>query len=141
MTDPPIDPAADRVPDAGRSDAVPAREAVRANPRQPGRRGPLPGTDDLYAQDTYARTLLSSLMRAQLGVTISVLAPAGVVVALYPLLSVLIPAVAHAQVGPLPLSLIVLGGGLYPPLVLLGFWYVRRARRVEQRFIDLVNHA
>jgi hypothetical protein len=120
-------------------ESVPAREAVRAAPREPGRRGPLPGTPDLYEVDDYAHALLSSLMRAQLGVTVSVLAPAAVVVALYPLLCVLIPSVATATVGGVPLTLIVLGGGVYPPLVALGFWYVRRAQRVEQRFMDLVK--
>jgi hypothetical protein len=117
-----------------------AREAVRGAPRQPGRRSPLPGTSDLYEQDQYAATLLASLMRAQLGVTLSVLLPALAVVALYPLLCALSPSVADARIGPLPLSLIVLGGGIYPPLVALGFWYLRRARRVEQRFVELLNH-
>ncbi len=117
----------------------PAREAVRATPRQPGRRGPLPGTSDLYERDQYAATLLASLMRAQLGVTLGVLVPAVAVLALYPLLCVLFPAVAEARAGPVPVSLIVLGGGIYPPLVLLGFWYVRRAQRVEQRFVDLLK--
>jgi hypothetical protein len=121
------------------SPSVPAREAVRAAPRRPGRRGPLPGAPDLYEVDDYAHTLLSSLIRAQLGVSVSVLAPAAVVVALYPLLCVLLPSVATATVAGVPLSLIVLGGGVYPPLVALGFWYVRRARRVEQRFMDLIK--
>jgi hypothetical protein len=125
--------------DLSEGSGPPLREAVRASPRSPGRRGPLPGTSDLYERDEYAATLLTSLMRAQLGVTLSVLVPAAAVVALYPLLCVLIPGVANAQVGPLPLSLVVLGGGIYPPLVVLGFWYVKRAQRVEQRFVELLR--
>ncbi len=82
--------------------------------------------------------LLSSLWRAQLGVTLSVLLPAVVVIGLYPLLAALLPAVAVAKIGPVPLALVVLGGGLYPPLVGLGLWYVRRAERVEARFAELV---
>jgi len=78
-------------------------------------------------------------MRAQLGVTLGVLVPALAVVALYPLLCMLFPAVAAARMGEVPLSLVVLGGGIYPPLVLLGFWYVRRAARVERRFVDLLK--
>jgi Flp pilus assembly protein TadB len=136
VTDPPdFDPSpTDQGPAPGSG-----REAVRAAPRQPGRRGPLPGTSDLYERDEYAATLLASLMHAQLGVTLGVLLPALAVVALYPLLCVLFPAVAAATVGPLPLSLIILGGGIYPPLVVLGFWYVRRAERVEQRFVRLLE--
>jgi hypothetical protein len=78
-------------------------------------------------------------MHAQLGVTLGVLLPALAVVALYPLLCVLFPVVATATVGPLPLSMVILGGGIYPPLVVLGFWYVRRAERVEQRFVRLLE--
>jgi hypothetical protein len=118
---------------------APVRQAVRATPRSPGRRSPLPGTDDLYGRDEYASALLASLMRAQLSITLSVIVPAFAVVALYPLLCVLFPAVATAQVGPVPLSLVVLGGGIYPPMVGLGFWYVGRARRAEERFVDLLR--
>jgi hypothetical protein len=78
-------------------------------------------------------------MRAQVGATISVLAPAAALIAVYPLISVLFPGVAGAQLGPVPVSLIILGGGIYPPLVALGFWYVRKAERIEQRFGELLR--
>jgi hypothetical protein len=119
-------------------DDVPRREVIRSGPRLAAGR-PTPDRSDLYGSGGYSRVLLSSLMRAQLGVTVSVLLPAIAVVALYPLLCVLVPSVATAQVGPIPVSLLVLGGGIYPPLVLLGLWYVRRARRVEQHFIELLQ--
>jgi hypothetical protein len=78
-------------------------------------------------------------MRAQIGATISVLAPAAALVAVYPILAVLLPSIATATVGPVPLALVVLGGGIYPPLVGLGFWYVRKAQRIEQRFSELLR--
>jgi hypothetical protein len=115
----------------------PVRVAVTAVPRRPGGTRSSPAAEDLFRESSYSQALLRSLMRAQLGVTVSILAPAAAIVALYPLLSVLFPAVAAADVGPVPLSLVVLGGGIYPPLVGLGFWYVRKAQRVEQRFADL----
>jgi hypothetical protein len=118
---------------------APRREIVQATPRRPASLRPSPGSSDLYEPDRYGKALLSSLMRAQLGVTISVLAPAAAVIALYPLLSVIFPGLASARLGPVPVTLIVLGGGIYPPLVVLGFWYVRRARRVEERFIELLK--
>jgi hypothetical protein len=90
-------------------------------------------------QDEYGRVLLGSLMRAQLGVTASILGPAVVLLALYPLLAVLVPGLARDEVLGVPLTLVVLGGGIYPPLVLLGFWYVRRAEHVEQRFSELLQ--
>jgi hypothetical protein len=119
------------------SDPRPERVAVTAVPRRPGGTRSSPAAEDLYREGEYSQALLRSLMRAQLGVTVSILAPAGALVAIYPLLSVLFPWVATADIGPLPLSLVVLGGGIYPPLVGLGFWYVHKAQRVEQRFGDL----
>ncbi|MDA8072660.1 MAG: hypothetical protein M0Z82_13925 [Actinomycetota bacterium] len=117
----------------------PARQVVRAPERPSAARGPAPGTGDVLRQDEYGRVLLGSLMRAQLGVTASILGPAVVLLALYPLLAVLVPGLARDEVLGVPLTLVVLGGGIYPPLVLLGFWYVRRAEHVEQRFSELLQ--
>jgi putative solute:sodium symporter small subunit len=78
-------------------------------------------------------------MRAQLGATVSVLVPAAALLVLYPMLAVLFPALDQAQFGGVPLTFLVLGGGIYPPLVLLGFWYRRRAGRVEDRFAELLD--
>jgi hypothetical protein len=78
-------------------------------------------------------------MRAQAGVSLAVLVPAISLLALYPLLAVLLPSLAAYEVHGLPLTLIILGGGIYPPLVLLGYWYVRRAERLEQRFVELLK--
>jgi putative solute:sodium symporter small subunit len=117
---------------------VTGREVVRTPVRHSAvSHSPAPG--DLYQQDNYGRTLLRSLMRAQLGATISVLVPAAALLLIYPLLAVLFPWLAKAQVGGLPLTFLILGGGIYPPLVLLGFWYRRRADKVEQRFEELLE--
>jgi hypothetical protein len=117
----------------------PQRETVRAVPRRPTDRSLSPGRDDLYQPDAYGRELLASLMRAQAGVSLAVLLPAVSLLALYPLLAVLVPRLATLHVLHLPLTLIILGGGIYPPLVLLGYWYVRRAERLEQRFVELLK--
>lgn len=124
---------------ASPGDGPPQRVAVRAAPRRSSSPRSLPVPDDLYAPDGYGETLLRSLMRAQLGVTLGVLLPAAAVVATYPLLSVLLPGLARVGVGPVPLSVLILGFGIYPPLVMLAFAYVRRARRVEERFVDLLR--
>jgi hypothetical protein len=117
---------------------TPPREVVRAPTR-----GASPVTSpvprDLYEQDSYGATLLRSLMRAQLGAALSILVPAAGVLALYPLLVVLLPGLGTAQVAGVPLTLVVLGGAIYPPLVALGFWYVRRAEQVERRFEELLS--
>jgi putative solute:sodium symporter small subunit len=116
---------------------APDRRRLGARTLLPIRQSPV--TDDLYGQDDYARTLLRSLMRAQLGATVSVLVPAAALLVLYPMLAVLFPALDQAQIGGVPLTFLVLGGGIYPPLVLLGFWYRRRAGRVEDRFAELLD--
>ncbi len=116
---------------------APERRRLGARTLLPIRQSPV--ADDLYGQDDYARTLLRSLMRAQLGATVSVLVPAAALLILYPMLAVLFPALDQAQVGGVPLTFLVLGGGIYPPLVLLGFWYRRRAGRVEDRFAELLD--
>ncbi|HLH46395.1 MAG TPA: hypothetical protein VKV25_04485 [Acidimicrobiales bacterium] len=123
------------------ADPRPARQVVTAAPRRTGAGAAWPGRDDLYRRDEAAGLLLRSLLRAQLGVTMSVLVPAVVVIALYPLAAGAFPVVATWHVGPVPLTLLVLGGGVYPPLVGLGFWYVRRARRVEDRFTELLGES
>ncbi len=115
------------------------RQVVRAPVRHSPAVRQSPAAGDLYQPDNYAKTLLSSLIRAQLGATVTVLVPAAALLLLYPLLAVLVPSLAHASVGGLPLTFVVLGGGIYPPLVILGFWYRRRASRVEERFAELLE--
>lgn len=134
---PPDLPGASGPPAPGGLPHPPRRETVTASPRD-GTSRTWPASEDLYGGGEAAEVLLSSLLRAQLGVTLSALIPAVVVIGLYPLLAVVAPAVAAATLGPVPLALVVLGGGLYPPLVALGLWYVRRAERVEARFAELV---
>jgi len=95
--------------------------------------------EDLDRPDAYGRELLASLMRAQAGVSLAVLLPAASLLALYPLVAVLAPRLATLHVLGLPLSLVILGGGIYPPLVLLGYWYVRRAERLEQRVVEILK--
>ncbi len=137
MTAPPVPPVPAGV--TPRPDGVPVRQAVRAPTRGTIDRTGVPGGDDLLRRDEYGRALLGSLMRAQLGATVSVLGPAVLLLALYPLLAVLVPGLSRDQVIGLPLTLVVLGGGIYPPLVALGFWYVRRAEQLERRFGELLD--
>jgi hypothetical protein len=121
------------------TESAPARQVVRSQARRPGGRSSTPAPDDLYEPDAYGRELLTSLMRAQVGACATVLLPALALLALYPLLTAIFPWLATAQVVGLPLTLLILGGGIYPPLVLLGYWYVRRAERLEQQFVELLE--
>jgi Flp pilus assembly protein TadB len=121
------------------SEQAPARQIVRSQARRPGGRASTPALDDLYEPDAYGRELLTSLMRAQGAACLTVLLPALALLALYPLLTAIFPWLAGAQVLGVPMTLLILGGGIYPPLVLLGYWYVRRAERLEQQFVELLK--
>jgi len=115
------------------------REIIRFSDRPTSQRSSSPASGDLFGEDDYGRVLLTSLIRAQLGATLSILIPAAALLLLYPSMAVLIPAVARARLDGVPVTLLVLGGGIYPPLVLLGFWYVRRAQRIERHFASLLK--
>jgi len=87
---------------------------------------------EIDEQTTLGHTYVRSLMRSQLRAALAVFA------------------VLVLLVGPLPLVFtvmgdssslewIVLGFCVYPPLVLLARWYVRRADRNEKDFVRLVE--
>jgi hypothetical protein len=121
------------------TEQMPTRQVVRSQERRPSASRVTPAPDDLYEPDAYGRELLGSLMRAQGGACVTVLLPALALLALYPLLTAIFPWLATAELFGLPLTLLILGGGIYPPLVLLGYWYVRRAERLEHRFVELLE--
>jgi hypothetical protein len=79
-----------------------------------------------------------SLMRAQLrlaGYVVLVLAAS---VGLLPLLFRILP-VSRLHLLGVPLPWLLLGVLVYPWLLLLAWWYVRRAERNETAFVDLVE--
>ncbi|MGC9961822.1 MAG: hypothetical protein ABSE47_07965 [Acidimicrobiales bacterium] len=114
------------------------REVVRAPDRSAGGIRPSPQVADLYEPGSYGRVLLSSLVRAQLGLAVAVLAPLAATVIAIPLLATLWPHLVRLRVLGLPLFLLILGLGVYPPLVLAGWWYVRRAEALERSFTELM---
>jgi hypothetical protein len=117
---------------------TPQRVTVRAPVT--GRAGAAaPLASDVHRRDTYGATLLHSLIRAQLAVSLSFLALAtGLLVAL-PLIVSVFPSVATLRFAGLPIVLVLLGVAVYPVLALLGRLYVHRAERVEERFAELVD--
>jgi sulfite exporter TauE/SafE len=97
------------------------------------------GPGDLEDDSSYGRLLLRSLMRAQLGLSLLCLALALTVTASYPIIVALVPAAGRVRILGLPLALIVLGVGIYPVLLVIGWFYNRQASQLEARFIDLVE--
>jgi hypothetical protein len=97
------------------------------------------GLGDVQSDTPYGRLLVRSLTRAQLGLSLLCLALAVVVVASLPLLAALWPGARRITVAGLPLTLIVLGAGIYPVLMVIGWFYNHQASQLEARFIDLVD--
>ncbi|MEV5987567.1 hypothetical protein AB0L85_21545 [Streptomyces sp. NPDC052051] len=86
---------------------------------------------EIDEQTTLGHTYVRSLMRSQLRAALTVSA---VLVLLVGPLPLLFAATRNAG-----LQWTVLGCCLYPPLVLLARWYVRRAERNERDFVRLVE--
>ena len=86
---------------------------------------------EIAEQTTLGHTYVRSLMRSQLRAALSVVAVLVLLVGPLPLL--------FATTRNTGLQWTVLGFCLYPPLVLLARWYVRRAERNEKDFVRLVE--
>jgi hypothetical protein len=117
----------------------PGRQVVQAP--QSGLAGsrPLPDVSDLHVGNPYGDVLIAGLIRAQLGLTLGFLALTVAVIGSLPIIATLLPGVDGASVEGLPVPLLVLGGGIYPVLVLMGWGYVRLAERLERRFAELLS--
>ena len=97
------------------------------------------GLGDVQSDTEYGRLLVRSLTRAQLGLSLMCLALAGAVIASFPVIMALLPSARRMTVAGLPLTLIVLGAGIFPVLMAVGWFYNRQASQLEARFIDLVD--
>ncbi len=82
---------------------------------------------------------MRSLLREQLFLALRVLAALGLTLGLLPLLFHLFPSLGDVRVGPVPVAWLLLGVLTYPWLVVLGWFYIRRAEDYERDFADLVG--
>jgi hypothetical protein len=97
------------------------------------------GLGDVQSDTPEGQLLVRSLTRAQLGLSLLCLALAVAVIASLPVLAAVWPGARRITVAGLPLTLIVLGAGLYPVLMAIGWFYHHQAGQLEARFIDLVD--
>ncbi len=81
---------------------------------------------------------VQSLMRAQLRLASYVVVALVLTLGSLPLLFRLVPSADRHVLG-VPLSWFLLGFAVYPWLLVLAWWYVRRAERNEAAFEDLVD--
>ncbi|HWJ81795.1 MAG TPA: hypothetical protein VNS55_06125 [Nocardioides sp.] len=117
---------------------VPQRVRVTGPPRQRAL-GQRSRVGDVTEQTPLGGVYLRSLLREQLALAVRVLATVGVTVVALPLVFHLVPSLSEVRVLGLPLAWVLLGGVVYPFLLLLGWRYVRRAERNERVFADLVR--
>ena len=96
---------------------------------------------EIDAETALGEVFMRSLLREQLRLAIGVLTALALTLGILPLLFVLAPDLAAVHLGPLPLAWLLLGVLAYPWLVVLGWWYVRRAEANESDFAGLVSAA
>ena len=121
------------------SEQPPPRVRVTGPPRRRADVVRTPGTREIDAETALGEVFMRSLLREQLALAARVLVALGLTVGLLPLLFHLVPSLGDVRVGPVPLAWLLLGALTYPWLVLLGWFYVRRAEHNERDFADLVG--
>ena len=136
----PLPDAASRPDATRRPDATPRpRKVVVWQHDQARVQHDVIGLGDVQSDTEYGRLLVRSLTRAQLGLSLMCLALAGAVIASFPVIMALLPSAREMTVAGLPLTLIVLGAGIFPVLMAVGWFYNRQASQLEARFTDLVD--
>ncbi|MFI0961727.1 hypothetical protein ACH4S8_10025 [Streptomyces sp. NPDC021080] len=105
---------------------------LRSRGRYPHASGYYRPRTEIDEQTTLGHTYVRSLMRSQLRSACVTLAVLVLLVGPLPLAFAAMPDGAG-------LEWAILGFSLYPPLVLLARWYVRRAERNEQDLVRLVE--
>ncbi|GGX78029.1 hypothetical protein [Streptomyces minutiscleroticus] len=113
-------------------DPTERRVVVTGPPRRTRRLTGYRPRTEIDEQTTLGHTYVRSLMRSQLRAALTAAAVLALLVGPLPLLF----AATRDRAG---LEWLVLGFCVYPPLVLLGRWYVRRAERNERDFVRLVE--
>jgi hypothetical protein len=93
---------------------------------------------DIDADTRLGALYLGSLLREQLWLAVRVLAALAVGVGSWPLVFHLWPGLASVEVAGVPVAWLVLGVLVYPLLVGLGWYFVRRAERNEESFSELM---
>ena len=116
---------------------IPARVTV-TSPRV-GRRRRTTIASEIDAQSAVGEIYMRSLMKTQLRLALSVVGLLAATVGVLPLVFHLSAGVRRAQVLGLPLPWVVLGVCVYPVLLALAAFYVRRAERIEADFADMVG--
>ena len=95
--------------------------------------------EEIEQSTSVGEVYIRSLMRAQLRLALRIVFVLMATVGALPAAFAFIDGFAEIRVGGVPLAWLILGAGVYPALVLLGWLYVRRAERAERAFARLVQ--
>jgi hypothetical protein len=98
-----------------------------------------PISRDLDEQTELGDVYLAGLMRAQLRLSVAVLALTVFGLAALPITLTLVPATRTLTVAGVPFAWLVLGIAVYPAAWFLARWYTRQAERIEQDFAEVVD--
>ncbi len=99
----------------------------------------LPAPSAVEVDHGYWQLMIRSLIRAQLGLSLVCLAFALAVTASLPILCAVLPGLDRVRVFGLPLTLVTLGAGIYPVILIIGVFYNHQAGQLEQRFISVAD--
>jgi len=118
----------------------PPRRVRVTSPRTSGTRSRrLTPSAEIDRRTRLGEIYVSSLLRVQLRLAAGVLLVVVGTLAALPLLFRAVPALSRELVLGVPVSWAVLAFGVYPFLVLGGWFYLRRAERNERDFADVVG--
>ncbi len=96
-------------------------------------------TREIDAGTEIGAVFMRSLLREQLGLALRVLTVLFASVCLLPVVFHLWPELGDTRVLGVPLPWLLLGLLVYPWLIVLGWYYLRRAEANERDFADLVS--
>jgi len=118
---------------------APRRVVVKGPTRTHPVERAVPGGREIDEQTGVGEAYMGSLMRTQLRLALKVLAMVLVPLALLPLIFAAFPLIAELMVGPVPLPWLILGVGVYPVLVFVGWRFIRQVERNEAEFERIVS--
>ena len=117
----------------------PQRVRVTSSRRGASRARTHPIARDLDEQTQLGDVYLDGLMRAQLRLSLAVIALTVAGLVGLPLVFSLVPATQTLTVAGLPFPWVALGIAVYPAAWLLAWWYTRQAERIEADFAEVVE--
>jgi hypothetical protein len=98
-----------------------------------------PAARDIDEQTELGDVYLEGLMRAQLRLSLAILALMVVGLAALPVVLALVPATRSTTLAGIPFPWVVLGVAVYPAAWVLARWYTRQSERIESDFAEVVD--